>query len=160
MIAASDTKNAAATAIDACPKSKEVWVWFRRCFLRYSNHSFFGVLDQTAAFIMNNTYYEDSSVVFKGLDFVRGLASTVPKQSLTLQTAVLDVDKSGKRYVMAQCNRDISRSDCAKCLNNQLVGFKDEIRNRSGWEIYATSCFMWYQDYQFYFNISTAASKG
>lgn len=44
------------------------------------------------------------------------LAITTPRWRLMSGTAVLDAEKSGKRYCMAQCNGDISRSVCGKCL--------------------------------------------
>lgn len=154
------TRNAIKKASDECPKGKEVSVWFKWCFLRYSNISFFGELVPTAVGITNDTNYDDPSMVSKGLDLMGGLAYTVPKETLMFQTAVLNAGQSGKRYGMAQCNRDISRINCGKCLNNQLVVFKTTIGNKRGWEIYGGSCFMWYHDFQFYFNFSTSSNEG
>ncbi|XP_010092686.2 cysteine-rich repeat secretory protein 55 [Morus notabilis] len=153
------TKNSTIAALDQCPKSKEVLVWFRWCFLRYSDHDFFGVMDKTSFALSNDTDFDDSSVVSKGLDFMSGLTLTAQKQSLVFQIGVLDVGTSGKRYGMVQCNRDISRTDCGKCLQAQLSDFRTTIGNKRGWEVYGSSCFMWYHDYEFYFNISTTASE-
>jgi hypothetical protein len=89
-----------------------------------------------------------------------GLASTAPNQPRMFQTAVLDVGQSGKRYGMAQCSLDISRGDCGVCLDAQLASFRTTIGNKRWWETYGPSCFMWYHDYQFYFNISMSASEG
>ncbi|XP_041024076.1 cysteine-rich repeat secretory protein 38-like [Juglans microcarpa x Juglans regia] len=154
------TKNAVAAALKECPKSKQVWTWFTWCFLRYSDQSFFGIMDQTSAAITNDTDFDDPYVVSKGLDFMGGLASTAPNQPHMFQKAVLDVGKSGKRYGMAQCTLDINRADCGKCLDSQLTLFRTIIGNKRGWETYGSSCFMWYHDYLFYFNISTPASEG
>lgn len=75
------------------------------------------------------------------------------------QTAVMDVGQSGKRYGMAQCTRDISSIDYGKCLDAQLVTLRTIIGSKRGWEIYGSSCFMWYHDFQFYSNISITASE-
>ncbi|KAF3961558.1 hypothetical protein CMV_013832 [Castanea mollissima] len=77
------------------------------------------------------------------------------------ETAVMDVGKSGKRYGMAQCTRDISSIDCGKCLDAQLVTLRTIFGSKRGWEIYGSSCFMWYHDFQFCSNISiTASARG
>nr|TKR99014.1 hypothetical protein D5086_0000194030 [Populus alba] len=75
-------------------------------------------------------------------------------------TAVLDVGQSGKRYGMAQCTRDLSKSDCGKCLDFQLATYLNIVGNKRNWDIHGSSCSMWYYDYQFYFNYSTPAAKG
>lgn len=70
------------------------------------------------------------------------LAITTPRWRLMSGTAVLDAEKSGKRYCMAQCNGDISRSVCGKCLNDQLMTFRTTVGSKIEWEIYGSSCSM------------------
>ena len=107
--------------------------------------------------IINDTDLDDPYSVSKGLTFMDGLAYTTPYQPHMFQKAVLDVGKRGKRYGMAQCNGDMSRDECGKCLDSQLVYFRTTIGNKRWWETYGSSCFMWYHDYQFYFNFTTAS---
>jgi hypothetical protein len=136
-------------------------LWFKWCFLRYSDRSFFGELDQSGMVATyNDTNFEDAKVVSEGLNFTKTLASTTPNQPSMFYTAVLDVGQSGKRYGMAQCSRDLSKSDCGKCLDFQLATYLNIIGNKRSWDIYGSSCSMWYYDYQFYFNFSTPAAKG
>ena len=130
-------------------------------FLRYSDRSFFGELDQSGMVATyNDTNFEDAKVVSEGLNFTKALASTTPNQPSMFYTAVLDVGQSGKRYGMAQCTRDLSKSDCGKCLDFQLATFLNIVGNKRNWDIHGSSCSMWYYDYQFYFNYSTPAAKG
>ena len=103
------------------------------------------MVDNSVA-LMNETDYDDLAVISNGLSFMSGLASTAPKQPLMFRTAVMDVGQSGKRYGMAQCTRDISSIDCGKCLDAQLVTLRTIIGSKRGWEIYGSSCFMWYHD--------------
>lgn len=147
-------------ALDSYPKSKSVMIWFRWCFLRYSNASFFGSVELSSGAWSNETDFDDSSMGSKGLDFMGRLASNASKQPLKFQTAVLDAGQSGKRYGMAQCTRDISQAECDKCLHDQLLTFKEIIGNKREWETHGSNCFMWYNYYQFYFHISTPASEG
>ncbi|KAH7569069.1 hypothetical protein JRO89_XS06G0097400 [Xanthoceras sorbifolium] len=154
------TKESISVALQDCSKSKQVKVWFKWCLLHYSDEDFFGVLDPTSVAKTNDTNFDDPSVVPRGFNLMTELAVTAPKHPLMFQTAELDAGASGKRYGMAQCNRDISRSDCSNCLSGQLVTFRTTVGNKRDWEIYGSSCSMWYHDFQFYFNISTLASEG
>ncbi|XP_022724322.1 cysteine-rich repeat secretory protein 55-like [Durio zibethinus] len=154
------TRESVAVALHNCSKSKKVQVWFTWCFLRYSNEHFFGVWDQSSMARVNDTNFDDVSVVSKGLIFMREVAITAPKQPLMFHTAVLDAGQFGKRYGMAQCTRDIIRTDCSKCLDTQLVTFRTTIGNKRGWEVYGSSCSMWYHDYQFFSNISIPTNDG
>ncbi|KAL9321313.1 hypothetical protein ACSQ67_013152 [Phaseolus vulgaris] len=152
------TLNSTRVATNDCPMSNDVTIWFRWCFLRYSNESFFGDMQQAAVTITNETDFDDPSVVSEGLPFMTGIAAEAPDKSFMFHTAVLNANKSGKRYGMAQCTRDISREDCRRCLDAQLVTFRTVIGNKRRWEIYGSNCFMWYNDYQFYSNGSTLLS--
>ncbi|CAK7350913.1 unnamed protein product [Dovyalis caffra] len=155
---ASCIKNA--TMVQGCSESKRAKLWFNWCFLRYSNRSFFGEWDQSGMAAYNDTKFEDPKVVSEGLNFTKALASTTPNQPLMFLTAVLDVGQNGKRYGVAQCTRDLSRSYCGKCLDFQLVTYKNSIGSKRSWDTYGSSCSMRYHDYQFYFNISTPAKGG
>ncbi|PPD97359.1 hypothetical protein GOBAR_DD05619 [Gossypium barbadense] len=149
------TRESVAVALHDCSKSKKVQVWFTWCFLRYSNEHFFGVWDQSSAAIVNETDFDDASVVSKALTFMSEVAITAPKQPLMFHAALLDAGQFGKRYGMAQCTRDISTTDCSHCLDTQTT-----IGNKRGWEVYGSSCSMWYHDYQFYSNFSITANDG
>ncbi|KAK8493752.1 hypothetical protein V6N13_062888 [Hibiscus sabdariffa] len=154
------TREAFAVALRDCSKSKNVQVWFTWCSLHYSGEHFFGVWDQDSAAIFNKTNFENASIVSRGFDFMSEVATMAPKRPLMFHTAVLDAGKFGKRYGMAQCTRDISRRDCSRCLDTQLMTFRSSIENNRGWEVYGSSCSMWYHDYQFYSNISITANDG
>lgn len=107
--------------------------------------------------LFNETDYEIPSVAPKGTVFMGELTTTAPEQPWMFQVAVLDVGESGKRYGLAQCRRDISKSDCAECLDNQMATFSAMIGNKRGWQI-GSGCNSEYRDYQFYSNISDLAN--
>lgn len=152
------TRESVKVAVEDCPRSKNVKIWYRWCSLRYSNKDFFGFLDTSWGVMFNGT--DHSSIGSKGLDFMTELATTAPEQPLLFQIAVLDGGENGKRYGMAQCSRDLSKSNCSKCLEFRLEAERTENADKRGWEIYSSSCSMWYQDYQFYFNSLTAENDG
>ncbi|GAU34491.1 hypothetical protein TSUD_388030 [Trifolium subterraneum] len=154
--------NSKGVASTGCPKSRDVTNWFRWCFLRYSNDSFFGEMQGSAVASTNDTDIDDSSLVSQGIPFMSGVAAAASVNSFMFHTEVLNINQSEKRYGMAQCTRDINRKDCRRCLDGQLDTFRAVIGNKRRWEIYGSNCFMWYNDYQFYANVSpllSAASR-
>ncbi|KAF9683483.1 hypothetical protein SADUNF_Sadunf04G0018300 [Salix dunnii] len=146
--------------VQGCSNSRNATLWFKWCFLRYSNTSFLGEWDQSGMASYNDTNFEDPKVVPEALNFTNTLVSTTPNQPLMYRTAVLDVGQNGKRYGMAQCTRDLSKIDCGMCLESQLMTYKNSVGNKRNWDIYGFSCSLWYHDYQFHFNISTPARGG
>ncbi|XP_028095783.1 cysteine-rich repeat secretory protein 38-like [Camellia sinensis] len=147
-------------ALQNISNSNSVEVWFTWCFLRYSNKSFFGVWEKGSMGVTTDMGFDDAAVVPKGVAFMSGIASMAPNKPRMVEMSVLDVGQSGKRYGMAQCRRDLSRSDCGKCLDDQLMSFTYSVEDKRGWEIYGMSCNRWYHDFQFYSNISITASAG
>ncbi|KAI6689046.1 hypothetical protein NL676_025874 [Syzygium grande] len=99
------------------------------------DENFFGKVHEPLVALFNETDYEIPSVAPKGIVFMGKLTTTAPEQPWMFQVAVLDVGESGKRYGLAQCRRDISKSDCAECLDNQMATFSAMIRNKGGWQI-------------------------
>lgn len=152
-------KNSSVFALFQCPESRDVVIWYTWCFLRYSTDNFIGVLGQTSVALLNETNYDDPSLVSSGVSLMNGLVSSASNQNLMFQVAVLDGGIRGRRFGMAQCTRDISGSDCFQCLNSQFDAFRTTIGNKKDWEIYGLNCFMWYHDFQFYFNFSTSEGE-
>ncbi|XP_015574224.1 cysteine-rich repeat secretory protein 55 [Ricinus communis] len=149
-----------ATMNHVCSTSVSVTIWYKWCFIRYSNESFFGIWGRSAAAYSNETDLDDPNVVSQGHNFMNDLVSTAPKQPLMFQTAVLDVGENGKRFGMAQCTRDINSTDCAKCFDNLLVTFRTTIERKRRWEVYGNGCNLRYDDYQFYFNYTLPLNEG
>ncbi|GKV42327.1 hypothetical protein SLEP1_g49738 [Rubroshorea leprosula] len=145
------TNKSVAVALQDCLKSKTVKVWFTWCYLRDSDQPFFSVWDKSTYKVPT---HDDPSVGSQGFNFLNGLAAA----TLMLQARVLNVGQSGKGYGMVQCTRDISRANCSKCFDAQLMTFRTIVGNSRGWEIYGYSCSMWYHDNQFYFSTMTISS--
>ncbi|CAN1165890.1 Cysteine-rich repeat secretory protein 55 [Linum perenne] len=152
-------RKATSTSVDiGCVASNDVMIWLRWCFLRYSNRSFFGKWDGTGiAEAKETTPFEDPEVVSRGVELMNGLSVTTPRRSSMFETRMIDLGpRSGKRYGMAQCTGDMDLEGCMECLAMQLATFRTTIGNKRGWEIYGSSCSLWYHDYHFYFNSTSS----
>ncbi|TVU50178.1 hypothetical protein EJB05_01539, partial [Eragrostis curvula] len=109
-----------------CPFSREVKATFGACLFRYSNESFFSVADLTVTY--------DAATPTSGL-FMDGMNSTRLKLLTQLAEQAAGsrlrlangsepcTDSQGGSQVMyglAQCTRDLSASECARCLTTFL----------------------------------------
>ncbi|KAI3680588.1 hypothetical protein L6452_35361 [Arctium lappa] len=139
-----------------CPESKGLVIWSTLCSLRFSNESFFGeVWNRSSSSTYGYARLDDPSVFSRGFSMMEALGTSVPNQPMMFETSVTDVGKDGERYGLGQCSRDVSRSDCEKCLEELLVSYKTYVVNRTGWEMLGVSCGMWYDDVRFYDNSSS-----
>lgn len=155
-VSASDCRNCTRESFrpgpENCGGSRSVTIWQKWCFLRYSNESFYGQWQRNRnAIISNDSIPDDPSVATKGLTMMTGLAKAASEEKLMFATSEIDDGNGGKRYGLAQCSRDLGKSDCESCLAYLLNGTDTTVGRRS-WDIYGVGCFMLYDHSQFYFN--------
>ncbi|KAL8032781.1 hypothetical protein ABFX02_13G118800 [Erythranthe guttata] len=103
-------------------RSRSAVVWQRWCLLRYSNVSFNQPVweELRSAVYRNSSSLEEPVVVAKGWVMMMGLPAAAAKESLKFAKAEMDDGKGGKRYGLAQCTRDLGKSDCRDCLEDLL----------------------------------------
>lgn len=148
-------KDTVQVAFNACTNSNYTMLWFRWCFLRYSDEDFFGQWQGSlSALSYGNPVTDVPSVIAKGRSLMSQLAATVMNEPLMYKTGSVDVGDGAKRYGLAQCNRDLSKSSCGECLTTQVKFFDQTIGNQSLLEIFGYGCSMWYNNYQFYYKNS------
>ncbi|KAL7088774.1 hypothetical protein ACP275_13G147700 [Erythranthe tilingii] len=141
--------------------SKSVLIWQRWCLLRYSNVSFYGTWEKSSLTVYrsNRSSSEDPAAAAKGTTMMLGLAAAAPGESLMFATGEIDVGLGRKRYGLAQCTRDLGKSECRDCLEWLVKGFGTTVSDQRSCEINGVGCFMLYDDAtRFYFN--TTAEEG
>uniref|UniRef100_A0A7N0ZYI2 Gnk2-homologous domain-containing protein n=1 Tax=Kalanchoe fedtschenkoi TaxID=63787 RepID=A0A7N0ZYI2_KALFE len=155
-------KDAVKEDLTECNNTRSSALWFRWCFLRYSQENFFGQWeDGMSVGISNNNATADSpAVVIKGMNLMNQLAFEAPDQPFMFKTGSVGVGKNETRYGLAQCNRDLSKSSCGKCLTSLAGIFSQQIGNTSSFSEISMGCTMLYDRYKFYFNYSLPASGG
>ncbi|XP_047308191.1 cysteine-rich repeat secretory protein 38-like [Impatiens glandulifera] len=146
------TTNSINIARNECPNSKTATIFARWCFLRYEDKDFTGKeLDEGSSMGTSNEELDETAVIAKGETLMGEIARNTSSEPMMYKVGVVDVGSAGKRYGMAECNRDMTRMDCGKCLDGLLTGLWT-LLNKRGWEMYTSGCRMWYDDYQFYSN--------
>ncbi|KAK2650437.1 hypothetical protein Ddye_017926 [Dipteronia dyeriana] len=130
-----------------CPNSLQAMVWYDNCGLKYSNEDFFGHIDglkmvHTRINVSNSDVFDQKAKVL--LTQLAKEASVTPKMYAAGELALEDQLK--KVYGLAQCTRDLSHSNCKRCLD----GLISEVPNgKQGGFVISSSCNIRYETYQF-----------
>uniref|UniRef100_A0A7N0ZZS8 Gnk2-homologous domain-containing protein n=1 Tax=Kalanchoe fedtschenkoi TaxID=63787 RepID=A0A7N0ZZS8_KALFE len=142
-----------------CVNSDNAVHWFTWCFLRYSPQKFFGQWEGLAVgFSHENSTAENPTVISQGMNLMSQVTFEAPNQPFMFKTGSAGVGHNETRYGLAQCNRDLSKSSCGKCLTSVAEFHNRWIGNQSSWTTAGYGCLMSYNRYKFYFNYSLPAN--
>uniref|UniRef100_A0A803NE47 Uncharacterized protein n=1 Tax=Chenopodium quinoa TaxID=63459 RepID=A0A803NE47_CHEQI len=155
-------KMASEEVTNECPRATQAIIWKERCMLRYSNTSFFNLLEEEP----NEALYNVNNVTDHVEDWTRLLQDTL--SSVSSKAASV---KSGNKYAtkeawfspmkmylytLAQCVPSLTMGDCSECFGKAV----DLIRSlfAHGGIVLTPSCTLRYELYQFYGLISLKPS--
>ncbi|KAJ0983352.1 hypothetical protein J5N97_011607 [Dioscorea zingiberensis] len=125
---------------------------FDLCLLRYSDRRFFSqlVADKPGV-IVNGKDAPDPSVFNQQLNALLGeISSVAPKSASRYAVAVKNSTQSQLIYGMVQCTRDLSVTDCARCLDEEVALFPTNGFGRAGAQIFRLSCTARFESYNFF----------
>lgn len=106
-----------------CPYNKAAIIWYDKCLLKYSDHLFFGEMDNQNTYIMLNrqNVKKDPAIFDKKVAMLLAqLASKVPQTATLYESGNINLDKSKKIYWLAQCALYLSNKDCEKCIEYSI----------------------------------------
>ncbi|XP_052298449.1 cysteine-rich receptor-like protein kinase 10 isoform X4 [Citrus sinensis] len=134
-----------------CPFGKENTIGYEECLLRYSNISFFSVLD--TSFRLSQWNVENSPS--RSFDqFVWNSMNETVNQALSTTKMFATVKKnytaSQTLYSLVQCTPDLSRDDCSSCLRLAISPLNGCCSIKIGGRVMYPSCNFRYELYQFY----------
>ncbi|KAF3949583.1 hypothetical protein CMV_024566 [Castanea mollissima] len=107
-----------------CPEEKEAVIWYDECMLRYSNRSFFSIMED-----------EPTN------------ASSGAKRFGTKETKFTD---SQTLYNLVQCLPDLSSFDCNRCLREAIANLSTAFGGKRGGRVLNPSCNVRYEVFAFY----------
>ncbi|KAF7121204.1 hypothetical protein RHSIM_Rhsim13G0159400 [Rhododendron simsii] len=133
-------------AVQRCPGSKRVTIWYDECLLRYSNVSIFAALDTSFGAILSNPQNVTNATLFNEvlgevMDNVADRASS-DDSGKKFATAQANYSPLQTVYGLAQCTPDISDSDCNTCLRNCISTFPNCCDAKQGARILYPSCYV------------------
>ena len=137
-----------------CPDNKAAIVWYDHCLLKYSNMNFFGQVDYQNRFYMwnlNNVSYP-TSFNQKTKELLSHLAQQAFVNQKMYAVGELELEESKKLYGLTQCTRDLSSSDCKKCLDDAISELPSCCDGKEGGRVVGGSCNIRYEIYPFLVN--------
>ncbi|XP_019054570.1 PREDICTED: cysteine-rich receptor-like protein kinase 10 [Nelumbo nucifera] len=145
-------KSAAQTITQRCPNGKVAITWYDECLLRYSNQSFFSIMDETPSFSMYNTQNNSDPRQFNQLvgDKLGELATTVASSASKYATLEANYTSFQSLYCLAQCTPDLSGSSCNQCLRGAISHLPVCCSGAVGARAVRPSCNVRYEVYPFY----------
>ncbi|EHA8591312.1 cysteine-rich receptor-like protein kinase 25 [Cocos nucifera] len=147
--------TAATTNLQKACSQRQAIIYYDYCQLRYSDHDFFGIMDPNG-FSTNNP--DDVSDPERPLDFVSNLVKKAPYNKVPLMFAA-NASFQYRLFAMAECTKDITSADCAKCLSTIFEKIKVCCRDYQGWRFLSPSCSIRYEANSFLRNPNFTTSE-
>jgi hypothetical protein len=134
-----------------CPYNKGAIIWYDHCLLKYLNTDFLGQIDNQNKFYLWNVQKVSEPTTFNQktrelLSLLAKEASVTPK---LYAVGELELEESRKLYGLVQCTRDLSTSDCFKCLDGIIGELPRCCDGKKGGRVVGGSCNMRYEIYPF-----------
>lgn len=126
-------------------------VCYDACFLRYSGNSFFSVADLGIShYVSVNSYVSDmESMNATRWSLMTGLVPGAASSSLRFANDSKEyTDSQGNTQVMyglAQCTRDLSASECTRCLTKFVSELSSSRPNNTYGTVKGFSCYVAYK---------------
>ncbi|MCL7021394.1 hypothetical protein MKW94_026611 [Papaver nudicaule] len=152
-----------------CPYSKQAIFWYEECNLRYSNESYFPVLQEKPLLsIINSSTVSTNTGEFNKI--LAGLMNDLVNKSIAVSdlgssssnkfaVGEANLTESAHIYGLVQCPPDISPDDCKKCLGRMVGNLSTCCDMKTGARVFNPSCNVRYELYPFYkSNVSTDAT--
>ncbi|OMO66279.1 hypothetical protein COLO4_30654 [Corchorus olitorius] len=134
-----------------CPSDKGAIIWYDNCLLKYSNTDFFGKIDYENRFYMwnLNVVSEPESFNKKTKEMLSELAEEASESPKLYATEETELYGNTTLYGLTQCTRDISSSDCKKCLDSIIGELPSCCDGKEGGRVVGGSCNFRYEIYPF-----------
>ncbi|XP_017700155.2 cysteine-rich repeat secretory protein 38-like [Phoenix dactylifera] len=143
-------------APNLCPYSRGAIIWYDNCLLHYSNQRFLSTIDTSNEILMYNTQNITDPIRFdKLVNVLMGRIADWAAYNSTEMFATGEMMNSTNPtsptiYGLAQCTRDLSRSQCRRCLSSMLNPINPLFKGRQGARVLGGSCNYRYEIYSFY----------
>ncbi|KAL2931038.1 Cysteine-rich receptor-like protein kinase 25 [Bienertia sinuspersici] len=146
-----------------CPRTIQAIIWKERCIIRYSNKSFFSLLQtQPNRTMYNNNYVTDNvdnwiKLLNDTLSEVVSKAASNQSQNLYATKEAFFAPLNKSMYSMAQCIPDFTAENCTNCLDVAVSLLDTRVLAQGGIAL-TPSCTLRHELYPFYQILSVSPS--
>ncbi|KAF5190472.1 Cysteine-rich repeat secretory protein [Thalictrum thalictroides] len=132
---------------NVCPSNKAAIIWYDDCLLKYSDVNFFGTIDTQNKFYLYNTQNVNDTASFNlSVKELLSDLSAIASQSQRLYAA----GEMSLLRGLVQCTRDLSSSQCKKCLDDAITELPSCCDGKRGGRVVGGSCNFRYELYPFF----------
>ncbi|QHN79896.1 putative receptor-like protein kinase At4g00960 isoform X1 [Arachis ipaensis] len=136
-----------------CSKAKEAMVWYRVCFMRYSNRNFFSNVEESPSitFVSDIDYVGQvgryNTILWNMLNDMRTMAAADSNKTAAMTQKITDHQNI---YGSAWCLPYLSTENCSWCLSDAIAYIPAGCcRGKSGGTVMYPSCGIRYELYPF-----------
>ncbi|XP_073014159.1 cysteine-rich receptor-like protein kinase 15 [Typha latifolia] len=138
--------------VEQCPHGMSSTIWYEDCLLRYSNTSFFSMVEPVT-FYMSNTNNVSQPTLFNTL--LGQLMDTLAQKAAygsprMFATGTANFTSFQKIYGLAQCTRDLSDGGCYRCLTDAISNIPACCDAKQGGRVKGETCYIRYEVAPFY----------
>ncbi|RWR90870.1 cysteine-rich receptor-like protein kinase 10 [Cinnamomum micranthum f. kanehirae] len=147
------TQTASDEILSRCP-NRSATIWYDNCLLRYSNTNFFGSSSTSVWYYLWNTQNVSDPDQFQTVlgDLMRTLSSRVTSEPRLrmFATGQSKFSSFSNVYGLVQCTRDISASDCGRCLETAINKIPNCCDKKQGGRVIGPACNIRFEISPFY----------
>ncbi|KAL3739509.1 hypothetical protein ACJRO7_020857 [Eucalyptus globulus] len=145
--------SATSKILENCPGEKEAIIWYDECLVRYSNRSFFTIMESTPALYMWNVNNVTDPNRF--LQILRETFNNVTDSAISSKRLYATIKFNFSSLVtlheLVQCTPDLSKLNCSDCLVSAIGQLPTFIGDgKQGGRVLLPSCNIRYELYPFY----------
>ncbi|XP_074567356.1 cysteine-rich receptor-like protein kinase 25 [Curcuma longa] len=151
--------SAAVDIINQCPNGTRSFIWYDDCLLRYSNESFFSVVNTGYQYWAWNANNATDPQKFDSLlgNLMDTLTLEARGSERLFAAGTANVSVFNRIYGLVQCTRDLSPDDCYLCLRQMVASIPSCCDSKQGGKVYSPSCILRFESYPFY-NLSAVGA--
>ncbi|KAI4312370.1 hypothetical protein MLD38_037186 [Melastoma candidum] len=142
--------NATTEILQLCPGNMEAIIWYDDCLVRYSNRSFFSVMESSPALMLANATNTTNPDGFGAA--VTAAFRNVTEAAISSSNLYATLNSSWMLmtlFTLVQCTPDLSKSDCRICLNVAVTTLDTISSVNPGGGVLLPSCNVRYETYDF-----------
>ncbi|XP_039129610.1 cysteine-rich repeat secretory protein 8-like [Dioscorea cayenensis subsp. rotundata] len=141
--------DASRSIVEDCPSKAQAIEWYEKCFVKYSNQRFFGMLDTVNRTLCGvEQVSADADCATEKL--ARSLINDAVKNKKFVSAGKVVISSSLSSYVLVQCSRDLSKGRCMQCLQRGMDKVSCECKLTNGWRYLSGSCTLRYETFPFF----------
>ncbi|XP_039123610.1 cysteine-rich receptor-like protein kinase 25 [Dioscorea cayenensis subsp. rotundata] len=149
--------NARNNIEEDCQNKTHAIEWYEGCFIKYSNQSFFGVVDMDGRTLCGMKQ-SNHVAVNASVDMAQGLIRDAVNSSMFVGVGKVVINSSLSSFALVQCTRDLTSAGCRDCLQRGMNMVLNNCDTTKGWQYLSGSCTLRYETFPF-FNTSVLPSN-